>query len=110
MIKLEAQTCQSAEAIHPLWRDLTTPPCDSWNSKPRGMREVGYNGRVFELRTVNLNEPVGLGAKVAALPRSDYSTIEGASAPQSQYSSGRVYVEHGSYYPSTFGLKWVELS
>ena len=116
MIKLEAQTCQSAEDIHPLWRDLTTPSCESWYSAPTnwrvpkpGLLSQGYDSKVFELRTMHSGEPVSLGAKVAALPRSDYSTVEGGSAPHKPSSTGRVYVEHGSYYPSTFGLQWVEL-
>ena len=110
MIKIEAQTCQSAEDIHPLWRDLTRPARPRYLATVRrGLREAGYEGKVFELRTTHLNEPVGLGYKVAALPRSDYSTIKGGFAPKLKGSVGRVYVEHGEYYPATFGLHWVEV-
>ena len=116
---IQVQTCQSAEDIHPLWRDLHTsqqprraplpfaagqPP-----APPMGMQLFGYEGRHFELRDAYTGRPVCKGALARECHRSEFLTILGGTAPALPDQSGRVQVEHGVYPPMVYGLQWVEI-
>ena len=99
--EIQVQTCQSAEEIHPLWRDLS-------NRKTRGLIGLGQGGKWYELRDRH-GVGVPVGAQVREYHRSEYTTVLGGGAPALGGGSGRVSVDHGTYSPSVFGLRWVEV-
>lgn len=51
-------------------------------------------------------KPVEVGEQVKDF-RGDVDTIEGGDAPHRPGSTGRVYTNGGSFYPSVFDLRWV---
>lgn len=40
--------------------------------------------------------------------RGDEHTLTGGEPPHKPGSTGRVWTDHGGFYPGVFGLKWVQ--
>ena len=60
-----------------------------------------------------IDEKTGKAAQVGDVLtdfRGDTSTLTGMREPQHAGSSGRVFTDEGEFFPSVFGLKWVETS
>ena len=55
----------------------------------------------------NTSQDVKIGDRVTSF-RGEEMTVTGIEAPRHSASTGRVYVNNGQgYYPSVFGLSWI---
>lgn len=53
------------------------------------------------------NAPVSMGQAIVSF-RGEEMKLLGGNPPHKPSSSGKIWVEDGEYYPSVFGLKWIE--
>ena len=68
------------------------------------MIEENYNGVTYRLVTEDEMQPVSLGDAIVNF-RDEETTLKNAACPRHEASTGRV----NGYYPSVYGLRWVEV-
>jgi len=73
--------------------------------KGKNMIEENFNGATFRLVTENDMQPVSLNDPIENF-RGEPDVLKNATCPRHGGSTGRV----NNYYPSVYGLKWVEVS
>lgn len=68
------------------------------------MKEVRKDGWVLKDKD---GKVVVYGQKATSF-RGEVHIVEGGRPPHHAGSTGRVYTDAGEYFPSVFGMRWVE--
>lgn len=65
-----------------------------------------YQGFNRTLVYKGTGRPVHQGDKIPTTPRGTVVTVNGGRPPHKAGSTGRVWTDHGEYFPHVFDLEW----